>query len=179
MLRIPDFWLTKGAGANNTGFSAYWLGAPAWHALLSGAGLLISLAGCTGVLPGQPDAATNVQSATAAATPPETCMPQVPAEAVVVTGRVTGFLSDEEALAATRKVEAQLGGKVSPAYLHLKRVTMVVYSPTGDFLSMAAVPDSMKVRVGSLVDVNARRRDPALPCNFIPWVITHVADHAG
>jgi hypothetical protein len=100
---------------------------------------------------------------------------QVPQQPLNVTGRVTGLVTDEEAVGIVRRVEAQVGGKISPAYIHLRRVTMMVYAPAGNYLSIAAVPDGMKVRVANLVDVNTRYRDPALPCNFIPWIITHVA----
>jgi hypothetical protein len=92
------------------------------------------------------------------------------------TGRVTGFLSDEQALANTKTAEAQLGAPISPAYLSLQRVN--VADPQSNFRTMAAVPKEMSVQMGDLVELSSRYRDPSLPCHFIPWTINRLIDQA-
>jgi hypothetical protein len=92
------------------------------------------------------------------------------------TGRVTGFLSDEEALARTRAVEALLGAKISPAYLSLKRVEVEAY-PQRNLTTTAAIPEQMAVQIGDVVELNSRHRDTGLPCHFIPWTINRLIDH--
>jgi hypothetical protein len=88
-----------------------------------------------------------------------------------LTGRVTGLLSGEEALAETRKAEAELGAEISPAYVTLKRAT-VERDPGSDNRSTTAViPEHMAVKIGDLVELIGRRRDQSLPCHFIPWTI--------
>ena len=96
-----------------------------------------------------------------------------------MTGRVTGFVSGDQALAGTRAAEAQLGAKISPAYLSLKRVKVEAYPQSGDWTTLAAIPEHIAVKIGDLVDLSSRYRDPALPCNFIPWTINRPVDHAG
>jgi len=92
--------------------------------------------------------------------------------------RVTGFLSDEEALAGTKAIEAQLGADISPAYLSLKRARVEAY-PGGDgWNTGVGIPEHMAVEVGDLVELNSRHRDPGLPCHFIPWTINRIVDHA-
>jgi len=92
-----------------------------------------------------------------------------------VTGRVTGLLSGEEAAARTQSVEARLGAKVSPAYVLLERVTVDRYPRGG--VTMAAIPESMAVKIGDLVELNSRYRDQSLPCHFIPWTINRLVGH--
>ena len=103
----------------------------------------------------------------------QSCAAQIPTTARHVTGRVTGFWTDKEALAATRNVEAILGLKVNPAYLRLKHVG-VRYGPTRDYETMAAVPEHMAVKIGDTVELYSRYRDPSLPCHFIPWTINRI-----
>jgi hypothetical protein len=43
---------------------------------------------------------------------------------------------------------------------------------------MAAIPEHMVVKIGDTLELDSRHRDPSLPCNFIPWTISKVAEHA-
>jgi hypothetical protein len=103
----------------------------------------------------------------------QSCSSQIPDAPQHVTARVTGTVTSEEALAATRAVESQLGAKISPAYLALPRVNAQL--PTGQ-ATLAAIPVSMTVKIGDLVELNTRYRDRSLPCHFIPWTINRVID---
>jgi hypothetical protein len=105
------------------------------------------------------------------------CMLQISDAPQHMTGRVTGFPSGEEASAATKAVEAALGAKINPAYLSLKRVTVEAYPQTG-WVTMAAIPRDMAVKIGDLVELNSRHRDPSLLCHFIPWTINRRVDSA-
>jgi hypothetical protein len=87
-----------------------------------------------------------------------------------VTGRVTGFLSDEEASARTRRIEAQLGARINSTYISLRRATVEIYSE-GNWFATAAIPESMAVRIGDLVELDSRYGDQAPSCHFIPWTI--------
>jgi hypothetical protein len=86
-------------------------------------------------------------------------------------GRVTGLLSSEEALAETRKAEAELGAQINPAYVALKQATVERYPRGDNWSTTAAIPEHLAVKIGDLVELNGRRRDQSLPCHFIPWTI--------
>src|ERR1700674_4532916 len=62
-----------------------------------------------------------------------------------------------------------------PTAAQLQRVAIEGY-PGGNLRSMAAVPEHMTVKIGDLVEVNTRYRDPSLPCNFVPWIIDRPVD---
>jgi hypothetical protein len=121
--------------------------------------------------------------ATAAAAPPQPepmrrdCDRQLADEPTQLTGRVTAFLSGVQAAARTQRVEAQLGAKVSPAYVSLERVNVEYTSPGGSGFTLAAIPDGMTVKIGDRVELSSRHRDPSLPCHFIPWTINRLIDH--
>ncbi len=76
-------------------------------------------------------------------------------------------------------MEAQLGAKVSPDYFSLTRV-MVEIEPAEkgatDRTTMAAIPESLAVKIGDLVELDGRHRDQSLPCHFIPWTINRLID---
>jgi hypothetical protein len=121
--------------------------------------------------PARPDA--NVS--TPAEPMKQSCTLQIADAPQHMTGRVTGFPSGEEVSAATKAVEAQLGAKINPAYLSLKRVTVEAYPQKG-WSTMAAIPEHMAVKADDLVELNSRYRDPSLPCHFIPWTINRRVD---
>jgi len=102
----------------------------------------------------------------------QSCTAQVPAVAQHVTGVVTGFLTDEQVMAATRSAEEQSRAKVNPRYLHLKHATVRGYWGNQSSETMAAIPEHISVKMGDAVELNSRYRDPSLPCHFIPWTIT-------
>jgi hypothetical protein len=106
--------------------------------------------------------------------PSRRCALQIPGTPQRLTGRVTGFVSEERALAATRAVEAQTGAQISPTYQSLRRVAV----EDGSFKTMAAVPDGLTVQVGDLVELNGRYRDPSAACHFIPWTINRLVGRA-
>jgi len=94
-----------------------------------------------------------------------------------LTGRVTRFVSADEAASRIRRVEADLGAQISPSFVSLNRVVVEKY-PQGDgWSTMAVVPQDMAVKIGDLVELNGRYRDQSLPCHFVPWTINRVVDH--
>jgi hypothetical protein len=108
------------------------------------------------------------------------CHLEIAAEPQHVRGRVTGFLSGDEALIRTRRIEAQLGAKVSPDYFSLTRVTVEIDpadKESSDRTTMAAIPEAMAVKIGDLVELDGRHRDQSLPCHFIPWTINRLIEH--
>jgi hypothetical protein len=134
------------------------------------------------VLPAAPGPGTLRSGQNGSTTPAEptgqSCTLQIADTPEHRKGRVTGFLSDEEALAGTKAIEDQLGAKISPAYLSLRRASVEAY-PRGDSWNTGVgIPERMAVEVGDLVELNSRHRDPSLPCHFIPWTINRIVDHA-
>jgi hypothetical protein len=69
-----------------------------------------------------------------------------------------------------------LGTKINPAYLALKRVEVERFPETNT--TMAAVPENLDVKIGDVVELNSRYRDPSLPCHYVPWTIDRLVDHA-
>jgi hypothetical protein len=131
-----------------------------------------------------PPATETVQSAPEAVASPtqaepvqQSCKSQIADAPQHLTGRVTNFISAEQALARTSAVEAELGAKINPAYLSLKRVEVEKFPESS--ITMAAVPENLDVRIGDVVELNSRYRDPSLPCHFIPWTIGRLVGRAG
>jgi hypothetical protein len=118
-----------------------------------------------------------VSATSTAAGTEQSCTTRMPTAPRNVNGLVTGFLTDEQVLAITRSAEAQLGTKVNPAYPPLKHA-MVRGLQNRSFVTMAAVPEHMSVKIGDTVELNSRYRDPTLPCHFIPWTINRLVDSA-
>jgi len=164
-----------------------WSTAPAWRNLTIGSCLLTSLAISAPIVLRHFEAAREAPSTSQVAgssapaqPPPQACSLRADRAPQHFTARAFVFVSAEQALAATRGVEAQIGGKVSPGYLSLNHVGLEYYLPTGNrATTMAALPPNMTVRIGDWVEVTSRYRDPSLPCNFIPWTINRILNHAG
>jgi len=157
-----------------------WSTAPGWRKLVIGSGVLTLLAVSAPILLPRPETAPGTQSAHAVGPAMQSdktqgCTSQIPDAPQHVTARVTRTVSSEEVLTATRAVEAQIGAKISPAYLPLFRVAAQMY-PTGQ-VTLAAIPVNMSVKIGDLVELNSRYRDRSLPCHFIPWTINRVIEH--
>jgi hypothetical protein len=139
-----------------------WSNSMAWRTLVLSSCLLTALAiSAPLVLPVLKDASAT-----------HNCKLSIGAAPTHVLVRVTGFVPEEEALAIRSDVETQLGGKESPKYAAQRRVwTIGLHS---SFTTTAAVPDGMAPKVGDVVELNSRYRDPGLPCNFVPWTINRV-----
>jgi hypothetical protein len=134
--------------------------------------------------PPAPEPAKAQPVATAAAAPPqaepiqEDCDRQTPDAPRRSTGRVTAILSDEEASARTQRIEAQLGAKISPDYVSLEQARVERPLPGGKRSTVAAIPERLTVKIGDLVVLKSRYKDPSLPCHFVPWTIYRLVDHA-
>jgi hypothetical protein len=138
--------------------------------------------GSTGPAPPGPEPVTARPTPSAAdlsaqSEPAQGCSLNIANEPKQVTGRVTGFLTDQQALERTRKVEALLGARISPAYVSLERVTVERDPQDGAGSTMAAIPEHMIVEVGDRVELNSRYRDQNLRCNFIPWTVNRLIEH--
>jgi hypothetical protein len=120
------------------------------------------------------DAAPLAEPAVARSSASPACGGKIPSEPQHVTGRVTAFLSDEDAQERTRMVEISLGLKSSAAYASLPRVNVVRSDGRGS--TMASIPENMTVKLGDMVELNSRRWDQNIPCAFIPWTINRLID---
>ena len=166
---------TASAGAS------LWSRSKPWRVLVVSSGLLTTLAvAAPFVLPGlatgvsMPPAEDACATHTAPVGQHFSSMDSVPRH---YSGKVVAFYSEDQVLAATRGIESQVGAKINPGYLSLKRVG--VESADGRLRTMAALPDNVTAKIGDFVDVLSRYRDPNLPCNFIPWTVTRVLGGAG
>lgn len=166
--------MERPASATASAGASLWSRSKSWRMLVVSSGLLTTLAVATPfVLPGLAPG-TSVQPAEDACAMHAAGMDSAPQHS---SGKVVAFYSEDQVLAATRRIESQLGAKINPGYLSLKRVG--VESADGRLRTMAALPDNVTAKIGDFVDVLSRYRDPNLPCNFIPWTVTRVLSGTG
>jgi tetratricopeptide (TPR) repeat protein len=111
----------------------------------------------------------------------QSCTTQLEAAPERYTARVIRLPSEQEVLARTMRVEGREQARISPAYRALRRVEAQALPPNGSpaFSTLAAIPEYMTVKVGDMVELVSRHRDPTLPCNFIPWTINRIIAHEG
>lgn len=150
---------TVGSGAS------LWSSSRPWRVLVVSSCLLTSLAISAPLVLPQVATGPSAQGS---------CSLQIARTPVQVFGRVVAaFVPEDQVLSITRTVETQLGAKISPGYLSMRRVG--VLPANGDRPTIAGVPDNVTApKVGDLVVLNSRYRDPNLPCNFVPWTVNRV-----
>lgn len=158
---LPGGMQPEAMGAPAAG-ATLWANSMAWRALVISSCLLTSLAiSAPLVLPVLKDAAAT-----------QNCKLSISTTPTHAVARVTGFVAEDEALAIKSEVEARVGAKESPKYATQRRVwTTGLHS---SFTTTAAVPDGMAPKIGDVVELNSRYRDPSLPCSFVPWTINRV-----
>ena len=154
------------AGPNPT----LWSSSRPWRALVLSSCMLTSLAISAPLLLPQAPPGSSAQDG---------CTLQIDRAPTHVFGKVTGFVPEAMVASATRIVEAQLGAKISPGYVSLKRIRATAYPASGNWSTMAAITDNVVPKIGDLVDLNSRYRDPNLPCSFIPWTVNRIVSGAG
>jgi hypothetical protein len=159
-----------------------WSTAPAWRNLAVASGMITALAISAPIV--LSDAVGNTQPSSGSLAQTElsqrNCPLQIPNAPEHMMGRVANFVPVDRVLAATKEVEQQIGAKISPAYLHLKRAWVSMTPQNGaSWTTFGAIPDYMTVNIGDSVELNSRYRDPSLPCHFIPWTINRVVGRAG
>lgn len=145
-----------------------WSSSRAWRALVTTSCLLTALAICSPIV--LPRAADSLAE--------KSCNQQIVGEPRHFAARVTGFVPGDAVAATTRAVEARIGVKISPGYLPLRRISAVGLQASSRLSTMAAIPDNVTPKVGDIVDLIGRYRDPHLPCNFIPWTVNRVLTSA-
>ena len=84
-------------------------------------------------------------------------------------GTVYGFENRSISLARIQLTEQTVGGKIDPDYVDNLRVD--VHLDSGRDI-VFLVPKALAVRVGDRVTVQGGYRNAALPCNYIPNLIT-------
>jgi hypothetical protein len=108
----------------------------------------------------------------------QSCSLQINTTPTSVAARVTGFVPQDAAVAAIREVEARLGGKISPEYLSLKRISATALQANGNWSTHASITGNVLPKIGDVVELSSRYRDPTRPCNFIPWVVKRILKSA-
>jgi hypothetical protein len=164
------------------GVPQLWSTAPAWRNLVIASGVLTALAISVPMVQSEVVGNIGPPSGSPAQSEPsqQNCPLQIPNAPQHLMGRVASFVPVDRVLAATKEVENQIGAKISPAYLHLKRAWVSIAPQNGtSWSTFGAIPEYMTVNIGDSVELNSRYRDPSLPCHFIPWTINRVVGQAG
>jgi hypothetical protein len=112
--------------------------------------------------------------AAAGAAAAETCaldLNSAPLSSLLYSGVARGPATPEEIASQTAIARSRVHAQVSPKYANLPRA--FVYYAEGGRLhgTIAAVLDGVMPQRGEAVIVASRRRDPDLPCAFIPWTV--------
>ena len=108
---------------------------------------------------------------------PQVCSINLPNSPEHVKLKVTGFVSPDAVKSTSLQVESTVGGKISPTYATWLRVSLKQINGNSEWSTMAAVPPGLAVNIGDVVAADSRYKDPAQPCNFVPWTISSVIDH--
>ena len=99
-------------------------------------------------------------------------MNMAPVASPPMSATVTGFLSDAEATALLVRTEAQVNGKLDPAYLHNVRAVLhpsLAKNPKAWVI--VVVPESMNVTVGETVRIVGGHASPTIACTYVPNLI--------
>ncbi len=150
-----------------------WSQAPGFRRLVLASGALATLSGASWVaLPhfaSAPDAAPPLAAPQAAS-----CSLIAPLDGQRFVGKAQGPVDDLSVRRAVANVELSANGKMSPEYVGKPRELIVIPWGTGSLRTFAVLPAGVAVFPGDTVEVVGRHRDPAKPCNFIPWTLTRV-----
>jgi hypothetical protein len=94
-----------------------------------------------------------------------------PQSPLVFSGVARGPATAQEIASQTGVANARVRAPMSPKYAGLPRA--FVYFTMGGVRhgTIAAVVDGVMPKPGEAVVVASRRRDPDLPCAFIPWTV--------
>ena len=86
-------------------------------------------------------------------------------------GTIIGFMTTDQALASIQLTQQRAGGSIDPAYISNTRVRVRVEGRRR--ISGVLVPENMQVHIGEHVTFITAHRNKALPCNYIPNLITN------
>ncbi len=98
-----------------------------------------------------------------------------PAAAVSFRGVARGPATKEEIATQTAVAVKRAGAPMSPKYADLPRAYVYYEAGGARHGTIAAVVDGVMPKPGEKVALLSRRRDPDVPCAFIPWTITRGA----
>ena len=87
------------------------------------------------------------------------------------TGRIVGILTREQGLVSIQRTQRNMRGLIDPAYIPNVRV-LVSLDKRSQFMG-AVVPQDRHVNIGDHVTFVTAHRNKALPCNYIPNLITN------
>jgi hypothetical protein len=167
---------------------ALWDRAPAWrHLVVAASALTLAALALPALLPAQaPPSAPALEAVSVSPSitlsllpPPRVAAARVPAPVCRMTmpdaplnhsrGVVIGFEDHATSLARIPRSEASAGGRIDPAYIDNLRVR--VRFDSGQVVVLI-LPKTLTVRAGDRVTAQSGYRNAALPCNYIPNLIT-------
>lgn len=151
-----------------------WRNAPAWRNLVIGAAGLTAFTVATPFLSRTNELAVDAGKAVAE---PQSSCPLKPGPIFPgSSGKVVGFLLQEQAQTLTQRTEAQLQAKLNPAFVNNLRA---VITPEGTQSRLVAlVPATMAVNIGDQVVFTGGYKDPSLPCHYMPNLISKIISPA-
>jgi hypothetical protein len=85
---------------------------------------------------------------------------------------IVGFFDAQQSQEAFHSRAGMRGGEPSPAYLHNLWVRIHPDGARPGLVRGTVLPAGMRVAIGDHVTFDSAYRDPALPCNFVPSLIT-------
>ena len=88
-----------------------------------------------------------------------------------MTGRVVGFLNTEQAQRAIQRTQRNANGLIDPAYV--SNIRVLISLDRKSQIMIVLVPEDMRVNIGDHVTFITGHRNKALPCNYIPNLITN------
>ena len=94
-----------------------------------------------------------------------------PAASILFAGVARGPATAEEIATQTAIARARSHAPLSPRYANLPRAFVYYMYAGRRHGTIASVIDGIMPKPGEAVVVASRRRDPDLPCAFIPWTV--------
>ena len=147
-----------------------WAAAPAWRLLVASTSVLVASAVLTPLLLARGTDGTPLP-VTVTPAPAGSC-PIANWSSPGGGGTVVGFMSASQAASLLARTQASVGASINPAFLHNARAVIGVPDAHSGRKAIALVPAGLTVKPGDRVTYAGGFRDPSLPCNYVPPLIS-------
>ena len=94
-------------------------------------------------------------------------------------GRIVGFLAQPQALQLLDRTQAEVNGKIVPAYRNNLRAVIHLDGKPADARVVVVVPQNMLVHYGEHVEAVGGRASRTLACHYVPNLIVSAGGGAG
>ena len=150
-----------------------WKTAPAWKLLVASTSVLVVSAVLSPLLGLRASDATSSPVDTVAASPtPTTSCPIANWSTPGGEGTIVGFMSASQSATLLARTQASVNATINPAFVHNVRAVIGIPDARSGRKAIALVPAGMTVKPGDKVRYDGGYRDPKLPCNYVPPLIS-------